>query len=447
MMRASPIFGAFHTTVLTAPQRSKGDPAYDRWLGLLSVNRAPGPVELLEGQTPPTLRKVFIPEQCFKTTSLDDALVWLFGPVTVDDLNAANILSHHFYDKSMEEMAFMVNFKLADTRDGNVFVGALSETGARKLLTTIYEVGHPGEDLGAAPAGELMAHLNSAALAAELEADARKEDEVEEEDVEPAAAPSAVLFPPPAEQTKFLRWKSTAPPAVQRQALVLEEGAPPARVVGGGEAALQDQQPQDDDVVFLEAPAAHPALPFGKLIEPGVYLLPQHAERGTAEDFKDAMYDVFVAPKLEPDYMQVVHSMSPTLVKAFTGTRASTYKFRPGTLSLYARNVPGEPRVMLVVCTGCCAELSIPYAKPGNTKFHSFCYKESRDAPREENCVGLLSYYLWTYIHKHFDAVWEESKTLLKRDKDAASGLPAPPPSPAAARAAAAARLRAERRQ
>ena len=101
---------------------------------------------------------------------------------------------------------------------------------------------------------------------------------------------------------------------------------------------------------------------------------------------------------------------------------------------------------LLVVCTACCAELSIPYAK-GPGKYHSFCYRESRDAPREENCVGLLSYYLWTYLHKHFDAVWEESKTLLKRDKDAARGLPAAPPSPAAARAAAAARLKAERRQ
>jgi hypothetical protein len=45
------------------------------------VNRAPGPVPLVEGMPPPTLRRVYIPPQCFQTTNLDAALEWLFGPV------------------------------------------------------------------------------------------------------------------------------------------------------------------------------------------------------------------------------------------------------------------------------------------------------------------------------------------------------------------------------
>ena len=80
MVRASPLFAKFNTTEFTAPHRSKNDPAYDDWLTALSTNAAPGPVVLEEGQLPPTLRKVFIPDQCFRTSSLDAALVWLFGP-------------------------------------------------------------------------------------------------------------------------------------------------------------------------------------------------------------------------------------------------------------------------------------------------------------------------------------------------------------------------------
>ena len=81
MVRTSRLFAYFATSELTIAQRSKDDAAYDAWLGLLSVNRAPGPVEIMDDEEPPTLRRVYIPEQCFKTTSLDDALVWLFGPV------------------------------------------------------------------------------------------------------------------------------------------------------------------------------------------------------------------------------------------------------------------------------------------------------------------------------------------------------------------------------
>ena len=81
MVRSSPIFGHFHSSILTIAQRSRGDPAYDEWLGLLSTNHAPGPVELQEGEVPPTARRVYLPPQCYQTASLDEALVWLFGPV------------------------------------------------------------------------------------------------------------------------------------------------------------------------------------------------------------------------------------------------------------------------------------------------------------------------------------------------------------------------------
>jgi hypothetical protein len=78
MVRASPIFARFHTSILTEAQRSKNDPQFDYWLGLLSTNHAPGPVPV-DDQPPPTVRKVYVPEQCFNTTSLDLALQWLFG--------------------------------------------------------------------------------------------------------------------------------------------------------------------------------------------------------------------------------------------------------------------------------------------------------------------------------------------------------------------------------
>jgi hypothetical protein len=81
MLRSSPLFAYFTTSELTIAQRSKDDASYDAWLGRLSVNRAPGPVEVDNDEQPPTMRRVYIPEQCFQTTSLDDALVWLFGPV------------------------------------------------------------------------------------------------------------------------------------------------------------------------------------------------------------------------------------------------------------------------------------------------------------------------------------------------------------------------------
>jgi hypothetical protein len=81
MVRSKPLFAYFSTSVLTIAQRSKDDAEYDAWLGELSINRAPGPVALDGDELPPTVRQVYIPEQCFKTTSLDAALEWLFGPV------------------------------------------------------------------------------------------------------------------------------------------------------------------------------------------------------------------------------------------------------------------------------------------------------------------------------------------------------------------------------
>jgi hypothetical protein len=81
MVRSSHLYSHFAAFELTIAQRTRGDAAFDAWLGALSVNRAPGPVPVPDGELPPTARRVFIPEECFSTTSVDDALVWLFGPV------------------------------------------------------------------------------------------------------------------------------------------------------------------------------------------------------------------------------------------------------------------------------------------------------------------------------------------------------------------------------
>ena len=80
LMRSTDLFAGFSSTVLTLAQRSKGDKRYDKWLGLLSVNRAPGPEAVPAGAEPPTARKVFIPESCFSTCSVAAALEWLHGP-------------------------------------------------------------------------------------------------------------------------------------------------------------------------------------------------------------------------------------------------------------------------------------------------------------------------------------------------------------------------------
>jgi hypothetical protein len=79
LVRSSPKFADFATTKLTIPQRNKEDVAYDEWLEMLSVNRAPGPEPLGADEEPPIARRVFIPEQCFRTDNEDAALAWLFG--------------------------------------------------------------------------------------------------------------------------------------------------------------------------------------------------------------------------------------------------------------------------------------------------------------------------------------------------------------------------------
>ena len=62
MLRSRRTFAYSASSELTIPQRSKDDAAYDAWLGQLSVNRAPGPVEMVADEEPPTLRLVYIPE-------------------------------------------------------------------------------------------------------------------------------------------------------------------------------------------------------------------------------------------------------------------------------------------------------------------------------------------------------------------------------------------------
>jgi hypothetical protein len=83
LVRSSPIFANFTTTVLTEAERNKGDPEFDAWLGALSVNRADGPEPLEEGAEPPTARRVYVPEQAITGgrafTDEDAALAWLFG--------------------------------------------------------------------------------------------------------------------------------------------------------------------------------------------------------------------------------------------------------------------------------------------------------------------------------------------------------------------------------
>lgn len=83
LVRSSPIFAHFTTTVLTEAERNKGDPEFDAWLGALSVNKAHGPVPLEEGAEPPTARLVYVPQQAIDGgrafTDEDAALAWLLG--------------------------------------------------------------------------------------------------------------------------------------------------------------------------------------------------------------------------------------------------------------------------------------------------------------------------------------------------------------------------------
>jgi hypothetical protein len=72
----SRLFAHFCRLRVTIAQRSKDDAVYDVWLGLLSANRAPGPVDVADDDEPPTLRRGYIPE--LLTMSLDP-MVWLFA--------------------------------------------------------------------------------------------------------------------------------------------------------------------------------------------------------------------------------------------------------------------------------------------------------------------------------------------------------------------------------
>jgi hypothetical protein len=131
------LFDYFTTVELFKPQRTKGDKVFDDWLATLSVNRATGPVEVPADVLPPTLRRVYVPQQSTATDSLDAALVWLFGPVppregpfpilnpryallttlnqTVDEVNS--IVLDRYVDG--EVLVLDAAHELSDDTDGN----------------------------------------------------------------------------------------------------------------------------------------------------------------------------------------------------------------------------------------------------------------------------------------------------------------------------------------
>jgi hypothetical protein len=80
LCRSSELFSYFTTIQLTLAQRTKDDKPFDDWLAAVSVNTADGPLRPPDGTLPPTQRRIYLPKKCYKTTSLDDALEWLWGP-------------------------------------------------------------------------------------------------------------------------------------------------------------------------------------------------------------------------------------------------------------------------------------------------------------------------------------------------------------------------------
>jgi len=113
--RSSDIFQRFAQTTLTLPQRSVGDKLYDSWLEALSTNHAEGPVPLERGQLPPTLRRVHIPPQCFRTTDLDAGLTWLFGPPPQKGQAFPIISPLHAFLATLNKDVDEINAKVLDT--------------------------------------------------------------------------------------------------------------------------------------------------------------------------------------------------------------------------------------------------------------------------------------------------------------------------------------------
>ena len=108
LVRSSPIFGRFKTTILTIAERNRGDERLDAFQNALSINRAPGPDGLREEDTPPTARKVYVPNDAgvFSTDNEDTALEWLFG----DGMNprhamlcTTNAMVDHINEKVLEK--------------------------------------------------------------------------------------------------------------------------------------------------------------------------------------------------------------------------------------------------------------------------------------------------------------------------------------------------------
>jgi len=74
-----------------------------------------------------------------------------------------------------------------------------------------------------------------------------------------------------------------------------------------------------------------------------------------------------------------------------------------------------------VLCAGCGTPPSdnqYMSKQKVNAHPHHFCYREI-GAPIPPGCRGIFSNYIYKYLHKNWDAVYEESKALYSRDKKA----------------------------
>ena len=131
LVRSSELFAHFSVTVLTIAQRTKGHKSFDDWLNLVSRNEAPGPLKLEDNVPPPTLRRIYIPRECFSTTDLESALEYLFGPVPPPTGPFPDLNPRHALLSSLNETVDEVNNIVLDNYVG----GELMELHASHELT------------------------------------------------------------------------------------------------------------------------------------------------------------------------------------------------------------------------------------------------------------------------------------------------------------------------
>jgi hypothetical protein len=79
----------------------------------------------------------------------------------------------------------------------------------------------------------------------------------------------------------------------------------------------------------------------------------------------------------------------------------------------------GNPIIKDVVCSYHRRAPGMPYAKPGGIA-HRFCSKEQGDE-YPDGCQGIVTDYMYMYILKNIDSLYEESKRL---NSQIASGAP-----------------------